>query len=147
MEPRTHRISLKIEPEGLELQSTKTPSSKPGYNRWGSTTQFELDVKEALVAFKQEHPAARVPSDRRPELIAFGEGLKIIGEMATYQPEDFNKRVLGQGDSYLIRRGVDMAVLNELRKDPSYPEGRFLKLALIRALVRRVVVQFAYVEG
>lgn len=146
MEPRTHRITLTIGPKGLDPLIPRPES--PTWNTW-ATSQLRLDFEAAMDAFKRQHPSAQVPEGRMPELIAFDENLKVIGEASTYRPEDWNSRVMGAEPdlcSWLIQRGVDVATANEVKKDPAYPEHRFLKLQAVRDRVRRVDIQFCYEE-
>jgi hypothetical protein len=109
-------------------------------------SQFRINFEKELQAFRQGHPTARVPEDRMPELIAYGEGLKLLGEMATFKPEDFNKRVIERGESSLIQHGVNMIIIHEARRHPNHGHWLFVR-KLVRSLIRRVDVQFAYVEG
>lgn len=141
MEPRTHRISIKIEPKGLQ---SLLPTSSKGLCKM---SPFQVDFEKELDAFKQKHPTARVPADRQPELIAYGkEAHHIVWETMTYHPEDFNKRVLEKGDFHVIQRGVDLAIRNEAKRHPMYQADWLHTIRLVRSLVRRVDVQFAFVE-
>lgn len=142
MEHATHRITLKTD-------SLEPNESQDTTGNWVLSKQFRREFEEAVVAFKQEHPTAQVPVDRQPELVVYGDGMKVIGETSTYLPEDFNKRVLwadaasGCGPWWMIQRGIDLAIGAEVRKGPE-PQNRRLVREQVRGQIRRVDVQFAY---